>query len=96
MSDKPASRRDLYALIMRAYAEAGIKPGAESPFLDTPAGGARWVMDLGWYRAVRAAAGMPETPGEPQVPSPADMLFGMPVLFSRIVMPARWPQDAVR
>ena len=32
MSDKPASRRDLYALIMRAYAEAGIKPGAGSPF----------------------------------------------------------------
>lgn len=42
--------------------------------------GTRWVMDLGWYKRVRAAYGIhapdPDDPGK-WVPSPDDCLMGI-------------------
>ncbi len=43
----------------------------------------RWVMDLGWYKRVRASAGEREDPDHDDpdkwTPSPQDLLLGIPV-----------------
>jgi hypothetical protein len=61
-------------LCFRVYGAAGAwtaRPGA-----------ARWVMDLAWYRQVRAASeaatGRRDDPAT-WIPDPCDLLFGIPV-----------------
>lgn len=59
---------------MRLYGAAG--GWARQP------GGARWVMDLSWYRQVRAASEIGRdlhTDPDMMTPDPADTLFGIPV-----------------
>jgi hypothetical protein len=59
---------------MRVYGAAG--GWARQP------GGARWVMDLSWYRRVRAASEIGRdvhTDPDMMTPDPADTLFGIPL-----------------
>jgi len=75
---------ELFALIRREYGGR-----SESPFVQDSLAerGAFWVMDLGGYKAVRAAcqaAGAVYPPGEEDpdawVPKPEDRLYGLRVV----------------